>query len=66
MINVNIDKKVFEIDDEKSSVLLAELESIITYIFLQLILYDKMDEEFAVSLLEKVKKNGVSRGKEMM
>ena len=66
VINVNIDKKVFEIDDEKSSVLLAELESIITYIFLQLILYDKMDEEFAVSLLEKVKKNGVSRGKEMM
>lgn len=65
MINVNIDKKVFEINDE-SSVLLAELESIISYIFLQLIFYDKIDEEFAVSLLEKVKKNGVSMGKEMI
>lgn len=65
VINVNIDKKVFEINDE-SSVLLAELESIISYIFLQLILYDKIDEEFAVSLLEKVKKNGVSMGKEMI
>ena len=65
VINVNIDKKVFEINDE-SSVLLAELESIISYIFLQLIFYDKIDEEFAVSLLEKVKKNGVSMGKEMI
>lgn len=65
VINVNIDKKVFEINDE-SSVLLAELESIISYIFLQLILQDKIDEEFAVSLLEKVKKNGVSMGKEMI
>lgn len=65
VINVNANKKVFEIDEE-SPVLLAELESIITYIFAQLILCDKMDEDSAISLLEKVKKNGVSSGKEMM